>query len=90
MSKVGGHCHFTGKYIGAAYSIPLLKYIAAKEFSAVFHNGSNYEYRFIVKELVEEFEGQFTCLGENTEKYINFLVLIEKNLDKLIKEEKKS
>ena len=50
MSKVGGHCHFTGKYIGAAYSIPLLKYIVAKEFSAVFHNGSNYEYHFIVKE----------------------------------------
>ena len=24
---------------------------------------------FIIKQLVEEFKKQFTCLGENTEKY---------------------
>ena len=35
----------------------------------VFHNGSNYDYHFIIKELAEEFEKQFTCLGEITEKY---------------------
>ena len=34
------------------------------------HNVSNYNYHFIIKKLVEEFEKQFTCLGENTEKYI--------------------
>ena len=50
----------------------------------------DYEYNFIVKELVEEFEGQLTCLGENTEKYITFSVPIEKKLEELIKEEKKS
>ena len=32
----------------------------------VFHNGSNYVYHFIIKELVEKFEGQFHCLRENT------------------------
>ena len=32
-----------------------------------------------MKELAEEFEGQFECLGENTEKYMTFLVQIEKN-----------
>ena len=31
-----------------------------------------------MKELAEEFEGQFECLGENTEKYMTFLVQIEK------------
>ena len=36
----------------------------------VFHNGSTYDYHFIIKELVKEFEGNFECLGENTEKYI--------------------
>ena len=35
---------------------------------AVFHNGSNYGYCFINKELANEFEEQFECLGENTEK----------------------
>ena len=32
-----------------------LKYSAPKEISMGFHNGSNYVYYFIVKELAEEF-----------------------------------
>ena len=44
----------------------------------VFHNRSNYDCHFIIKQLVEEFEGQFECLGENTEKYITFSIPIEK------------
>ena len=35
----------------------------------MFHNSSKYDYRFIIKELAEEFKGQFECLGENTEKH---------------------
>ena len=35
----------------------------------------------MIKELAKEFEGQFECLGENTEKYITFSVLINKELD---------
>ena len=42
--------------------------------------GSNYDYHFIIKELAEEFEEQFNCLGENTEKYITFSVSIDKKL----------
>ena len=38
----------------------------------VFHSGSNYDYYFIMKELVKEFEGEFECLGENTGKYKTF------------------
>ena len=41
----------------------------SNEIPAVFHNGSNYDYHFIIKELVNEFEGQFECLGEYTDKY---------------------
>ena len=44
------------------------------------HNGSTYDYHFIIKELVKEFEGNFECLGENTEKYITFLVPIKKKI----------
>ena len=43
----------------------------------------------IIKELAEEFKGQFDCLGENTEKYINVLVLIEKEGIRINKMEKK-
>ena len=34
--------------------------------------------QFIIIEFAEEFERQFTCLGENTEKYITFSVPIQK------------
>ena len=36
----------------------------------MFQNGSNIVYNLIMSELAEEFEGQFTCLGKNAERYI--------------------
>ena len=33
-----------------------------------------------MKKLAEEFKKQFTCLGENTKKYITFTVPIEKEV----------
>ena len=53
--------------------------------SVVFHNGSTYDYLFIIKELAEECEGEFKCLGENTEKYITFLVPIKDSNHKFMK-----
>ena len=44
----------------------------------VFHNGSTYDDHFIIKKLVKEFEDEFECLGENTEKYITFSVSLKK------------
>ena len=38
------------------------------------------KYHFIIKELVEELKKQFTCVGENTEKYITFTGLIGKEV----------
>ena len=37
-------------------------------------------YHFIIKELAKKFEDKFDCLGENTEKYITFLVSIKEEL----------
>ena len=47
----------------------------------MFLNGSTYDYHFIIKELVKEFNGNFKCLGENTEKYITFSVPIKKKIE---------
>ena len=47
----------------------------------MFHNGSIYDYHFIIKQLAKEFDGQFECLAENTGKYIIFSVPISKELD---------
>ena len=79
--KVRDHCHYTGKYRGAAHNICNLRYKIPKEIPVVFHNGSLYDYHFIIKELVKEFEGNFECLGENTEKYITFSAPIKKKIE---------
>ena len=79
--KVWDHCHYTGKYRGAAHNICNLRYKVPKEIPIVFHNGSIYDYHFIINELVKEFEGNFECLGENTEKYITFSVPIKKKIE---------
>ena len=51
-----------------------------KKIPIIFNNGSNYDYHFIIKKLAEEIKKQFTCLGENDEKYITFTVPIEKEV----------
>ena len=73
-------------YRAAARSICNLKFNVANEIPVVFHNGLNYDYHFIIKELANEFEGQFECLGGNTEKYKTFSVLIEKEVIKIDKD----
>ena len=50
--KVRDHCHYTGKYRGSGHSICNLKYSVPKKILIVFHNGSNYDYHFTIKELV--------------------------------------
>ena len=79
--KVRDHCHYTGKYRGAVHNICNLRYNVPIEIPIVFYNGSIYDYHFIIKELVKEFEGNFECLGENTEKYITFSVPIKKKIE---------
>ena len=80
--KVKDHCHYTGEYRGVAHDICNLRYKIPKEIPILFHNGSTYDYHFIIKELAEEFEGEFECLGENTEKYITFSVPIKNEITK--------
>ena len=79
--KVRDNCHYTGEYRGAAHSICNLKHSVPKRIPIRIH--------FIMKELAEEFKKQFTCLGENTEKYITFTVPIEKEVTRIIKMENK-
>ena len=75
--KVRGHCHYTGKYRSAAHNICNLRHKIPKEIHIVFYNGSTYGYHFIIQKLVKEFEGNFKCLGENTEKIYNVFSTIK-------------
>ena len=79
--KVRDHCHYTGKLRGAAHSICNSNYKVPQEIPVKIHNGSKYDYHFLIKELAEEFKGEFECLGKNAEKYITFSVSIKKEHD---------
>ena len=81
FTKARDHCHYAGKSRGAVHSICKLRYKVPQEIPVKIHNGSKYDYHFIIKELTEEFKGQFECLGENTEKYITFSIQIKKEND---------
>ena len=83
--KVTDYCRYAGKYRGAAHSICNLKYSLPKQISIDFHDWSNYDYHFIIKDLAEELKKQFSCLGENTENYITFIVPIEKEVTRIEK-----
>ena len=84
--KVRDHCHYRGKYRGAAHSKCNLNYRIVKEIPVMFHNGSVYDYHFIIKYLARELKGNSECLGENTKKYISFTVPFKKVInDKEIK-----
>ena len=80
-NKLRDHFHYTGKFRRAADSICNLRYKTPKEIPVVFHNGSTYDYHFIINQLAKRFYGQLGCLGENTEKYITFSGAISKELD---------
>ena len=79
------HCHHTGEYRGAAHNTCNLKYSVPKKSPIACHSESNHGYHFIMKELAEEFKKQCTCLGENTKKYITFILSIEKEVTRIDK-----
>ena len=58
-----------------------MRYKVPKEIPVVFHNGSTYDYHFIINELVKECKGNFECLGEITEICITFSVPIKKKIE---------
>ena len=47
--KVRDHCHYTVKFRKATRNICNLRYKTPEENLLVFHNGSTYDYHFIIK-----------------------------------------
>ena len=67
-----------------------LKFEVLNEISAVFHEGSNYHHHFVIKELANEFEWQFECIGKSKEKYKNFSVPIKRAIINIYKDGNKT
>ena len=78
--KVKDHCHYTGKFRGAAHSKCNLNYKVPKDIPIIIHNAS-YDTHFIINQLAEEFKGELNCIRENMEKYVTFSVPIKKECD---------
>ena len=69
--KVRDHCHFTGKYRGAAHVKCNLQFKKPKFTPVIFHNLSGYDAHLFVKNLGRT-EGNIKCIPNNEEKYISF------------------
>ena len=75
--KVKDHCHYTGKFRGAAHSKCNLNYKVPKDIPIIIHNASH-DTHFVINQLAEEFKSEVICIGETMEKYITFSVPIKK------------
>ena len=67
--NVRDHRHYTGKCREAADNICNLRYKIPKEIPVVFHNGSKYDYNFIIKNQQKNFNDVLNVL-EKTQKNI--------------------
>ncbi|XP_057296227.1 uncharacterized protein LOC130625177 [Hydractinia symbiolongicarpus] len=76
--KVRDHCHYTGRYRGAAHNSCNLKCKIPGHIPVIFHNLSGYDAHLFIRELGEKYNTQdIGCIAENTEKYISFNVKIK-------------
>ena len=69
--KVRDHCHFTGKYRGAAHNKCNLKCRKPKALPVIFHNLQGYDAHLFIKQLYR-LEGDLVCIPSTEEKYITF------------------
>ena len=69
--KVRDHCHYTGKYRGAAHNDCNLKCCKPKFIPVIFHNLIVYDAHLFIKNLGVS-EGKINCIPLNEEKYISF------------------
>ena len=71
--RVRDHCHFTGKFRGAACNSCNLKLRRQDNISVFFHNLSGYDSHLFIKKLgTPEEKENIDCIPNNEEKYISF------------------
>ena len=81
--RVRDHCHFTGKYRGAAHQKCNALFKKPKFVSVFFHNMSGYDADLFVKNLNSMGEGTIDCILNTEEKYIRFSKSIQDEEGKL-------
>ena len=80
LSKVRDHCHYTGKFRGAAHQSCNLKFQRPKFTPVFFHNLQNYDAHLFVRALgLMDEVLSISCIPNNDEKYISFSLKFELN-----------
>ena len=74
--KVRDHCHFTGKYRGAAHNKCNLMCKKPRVLPVIFHNLQGYDAHLFIKQLAK-LEGELTCIPSTEEKYLSFSKVIK-------------
>ena len=74
--KVRDHCHYTGKYRGAAHFGCNLRYKIPSYIPVVFHNLSGYDANLFFRELAK-YTRDMGVIAKNTEDYISFSIKVE-------------
>ena len=69
--KVRDHCHFTGKYRGAAHNSCNLQCRKPMILPVIFHNLQGYDAHLFMKQLAC-LTGELNCIPSTEEKYISF------------------
>ena len=71
--RVRDHCHYTGRYRGAAHNGCNLKYSKPKGVPVFFHNLTGYDSHLFIKNLGSSNPKEnIECIPNNEEKYITF------------------
>ena len=78
LIKVKDHDFYSGEYRGPSHLISSLRYQQQRNIPIIIHNGSNYDFQLIIKELARKCTSKMKCLGENTETRKAFSVELEK------------
>jgi len=73
--KVRDHCHITGKFRGAAHQLCNLNVRTSLDVKVAFHNGSNYDFKFIVKKLYKICK-EIQAIPFTDEKFLTFKINI--------------
>jgi len=81
-NKVRDHCHFSGKFRGAAHNKCNLDFRKPIHVLVILHNLAGYDSHFFIQSLGKT-QAEIDCIPNNEEKYISFSKFVHDENKKL-------
>jgi hypothetical protein len=80
--KVRDHNHLTGAFRGAAHNSCNLKHQETRTIPVIFHNLSGYDSHFIVRQVMNAFEGDLHVIPVTDQNYVAFIKTVKASIEK--------